>query len=52
MGWIRELSNSKAFLSTAKVEVKERNLNTRKQRIRESAEDYLYEMVDLCYAVD
>jgi len=43
---------TKAFLSTAKVEVAERKLNTRKQRIGESAEDYLYEMVDLCYAVD
>jgi len=52
MGWIREPSNSKPFLSTTKVEVKERNLNTRKQRIGESEEDYVYEMVDICYAVD
>ena len=41
-----------AFLSVAKVDVAERKLYSRKQKLGESAEDYLYEMLDLCHAVD
>ena len=41
-----------AFMSVAKIEVAERRLSQRKQTIGESAEDYLYDMLDLCHAVD
>jgi len=37
-----------AFTSTSRVEIAELKLLARKQRVGESAEDYIYEMIDLC----
>ncbi|CAL8077639.1 unnamed protein product [Orchesella dallaii] len=42
----------KGFTTIARADVAERKLHVRKQHVGESAEDYVYEIVDLCRKVD